>query len=189
MRNDLWKELGAYLRERAEALKRAGAELLMCVSNTLHKAAPVFTAGLSIPFVHIVDPTGAAIRDRGLTKVGLLGTRPVMATDFLARRYSERFDVEVAAPSPSQQDVIDRIIFEELCRGRFREESKRAYLEMIDDLENRGAQEVILGCTEIPMLVGRADRPDLPMFDTTSLHVAAAVDLALETSIPAQSLD
>lgn len=180
VRNDRWDELGAYLTERAKALEQAGAELLLCVSNTLHKAAPVFTADLSIPFVHIVDPTGAAILERGLTRVGLLGTKPVMASDFLVHRYAEKFRVEAIVPSTSQQEFVDRIIFDELCRGRFREESKLAYLEIMDGLRRRGAEGVILGCTEIPLLVSQADRPELPMFDTAGLHVAAAVELALD---------
>ena len=184
VRNDRWDDLGAYLAGRAQALERAGAELLLCVSNTLHKAAPVFTAGVSIPFLHIVDPTASAIRARGLTRVGLLGTKPVMAADFLARRYFEKFGVEIVVPSPAAQDVVDRIIFEELCRSRFSEESKLIYLELLNDLRSGGAEGVILGCTEIPLLVNQADRPDLPMFDTTGLHVAAAVDMALPSGPP-----
>ncbi len=179
VRNERWTELSAYLAERAKALEQAGAELVLCVSNMLHKTAPVFTGGLSIPFLYIVDPTGTAIRAAGLTRVGLLGTKPV-ATDFLIRRYAEKFGVEIVVPAPAEQDLVDRIIFDELCRGQFKAGSKAAYLDVIDRMYRQGAQGVILGCTEIPLLVEQADRPNLPMFDTTGLHVAAAVDFALD---------
>jgi len=155
VRNERWTELSAYLAERAKALEQAGAEVLLCVSNTLHKTAPVFTVGLSVPFLHIVDPTGTAIRAAGLTRVGLLGTKPVMATDFLIRRYAERFGIEVVVPAPAEQDLVDRIIFDELCRGQLTAVSKAAYLDVIDGLYREGAQGVILGCTEIPLLVGK----------------------------------
>ena len=102
-----------------------------------------------------------------------------MATDFLSRRYAENFGITTMAPTPDEQDLVDRIIFDELCRGRFTAESKAAYLEIIDRMQGRGAEGVILGCTEIPLLIAQDDRPELPMFDTTGLHVAAAVDSAL----------
>ena len=104
-----------------------------------------------------------------------------MATDFLIRRYAEKFGIEVVVPAPAEQDLVDRIIFDELCRGQFTAVSKAAYLDVINGMYREGAQGVILGCTEIPLLVGQADRPNLPMFDTTGLHVAAAVDFALDT--------
>ncbi len=179
VRDGRWQELGAYLAERARALEGAGAEILLCVSNTLHRTAPIFTAGLAIPFLHIVDPTARAIRAQGLSRVALLGTKPVMATDFLSRRYAENFGVNTMAPTPEEQDLVDHIIFDELCRGRFTAESKAAYLEIVDRMRGRGAEGVILGCTEIPLLIAQDDRPGMPMFDTTGLHVEAAVDFAL----------
>lgn len=179
VRNERWNDVAAYLAERAEALEKAGAELLLCASNTLHRVASTFTAGLSIPFLHIVDPTATAIRAAGLTRVALLGTKPVMSTDFLIEKYRDQFGVDVMAPSPDEQTVVDRIIFDELCRGQFTGHSKTAYLDIIDRLKGRGAQGIILGCTEIPLLIQQEDRPDLPMFDTTALHVEAAVNLAL----------
>ena len=174
-----WTAAGEYLAGRARALEAAGAELLLCVSNTLHRVAERFTQGLAIPFLHIVDPTAAAIRAAGLTRVALLGTKPVMATDFLKRRYQERFGVEVLVPAPAEQHEVDRVIFDELCRGRFLPASKARYLAICDALAAAGAEGVILGCTEIPLLLAQADRPGLPMFDTTALHVAAAVEQAL----------
>jgi len=174
-----WDAAARYLTDRARALEAAGAELLLCVSNTLHRVAPSFTAGLSIPFLHIVDPTATAIRAAGLTRVGLLGTKPVMATDYVKRRYLEQFGIAVLVPGPDDQDVVDRIIFNELCRGQFLAEAKEQYLAIADRLADAGAEGLILGCTEIPLLIGQSDRPRLPMFDTAELHVAAAVERAL----------
>ena len=174
-----WDGAARYLSERARALELAGADVLLCVSNTLHRVADAFTARLGIPFLHIVDPTAAAIRAAGFDRVGLLGTKPVMSTDYLKRRYAERFGIEIVVPAPADQDTVDRIIFDELCRGRFLPEAKARYLAIVDDLAARGAAGVILGCTEIPLLIAQPDRPDVPMFDTVELHVAAAVDLAL----------
>jgi aspartate racemase len=135
-----------------------------------------------VPLLHIADPTAAAIRAAGLTRDALLGTRPVMATDFLKRRYAERFGISILVPDDAGQERVDRIIFDELVRNRFTPESRAAFLAIIDELDARGAGGVILGCTEIPLLVRQADRPAVPMFDTVALHVAAAVDLALATA-------
>jgi aspartate racemase len=178
VRQGLWQEAGEYLADKARRLERAGAGLLMCVSNTLHRVADVFTAGLGIPFLHIADPTGEAMRAAGVSRVALLGTKPVMSTDFLKNRYRDKFGVEVLAPGEGEQDLVDRIIFDELCRGVFREESKAAYLRIVDRLHACGAEGVILGCTEIPLLISQEDRPALPMFNTTQLHAESAVRMA-----------
>ncbi|MEH3116387.1 MAG: amino acid racemase [Methylorubrum populi] len=175
----LWDELGAYLADRAVALERGGADLIICVSNTLHKTAPTFMAGVDIPLLHIVDPTARAIRRQGLKKVGLLGTKPVMSGTHVSSRYEALFGIETIAPDVAGQDVVDRVIFDELCAGVFTEASRTAYLDVISGLERRGAEGVILGCTEIPLLLKQEHRPDFPMFDTTELHVENAVDFAL----------
>jgi aspartate racemase len=180
VRHGDWEAAARYLTDRAEALERAGADLVLCVSNTLHRVADAFTARLQIPFLHIVDPTAATIRAAGLARVGLLGTKPVMATDYLKRRYAERFGVEVLVPSAAEQDEVDRIIFDELCRGRFLPQSKARYLEILDALAQRGVEGIVLGCTEIPLLISQPDRPGMPMFDTVELHVEAAVAAALD---------
>jgi aspartate racemase len=179
VRKGLWEEAGEYLAERALALEGAGAGLLICVSNTLHRVADAFTARLTIPFIHIADPTGEAIRAAGVRRVILLGTKPVMSTDFLKRRYAERFGLEVLVPPEEEQDLVDRIIFDELCRAVFTPESKAAYLGIVDRLRGSGAEGLILGCTEIPLLISQEDRPAIPMFNTTALHVEAAVRMAL----------
>lgn len=145
VRNGLWDEIGAYLAERALALERAGAELVLCVSNTLHRVADTITAGLSVPFLHIGDPTGEAMRDSGIRRVALLGTRQVMSGDHMKDRYRERFGVEAAVPGDEDQVELDRIIFDELCRGVFKAESKAKYLSVVDELVGRGAEGVVLG--------------------------------------------
>ena len=179
VREDAWDEAGRYLAERAQALERAGADLLLCVSHTLHRVADVFMARVHVPLLHIADPTAAAVRDAGFTRVGLLGTRPVMAGDYLKRRYAERYGVSLLVPDEAGQRTADRIIFDELVHGRFTPQARAAYLGIIDALVARGAEGVVLGCTEIPLLISQADRPAVPLFDTLALHVAAAVELAL----------
>ncbi len=181
--NGRWEDLAAYLSDRAVALEHAGAELLICASNTLHRLAAAFTSKISIPFLHIVDPTASAILNVGLRRVALLGTKTVMATDYLKSRYTEHFGIEIMVPHHEEQDVVDRIIFDELCRGQFTPKSRAAFLDIVDRLRADGANGVILGCTEIPLLISQADRPTLPMFDTTGLHVAAAMKLATETRL------
>jgi aspartate racemase len=172
--------MGEYLADRARALQRGGADLYLCVSNTLHRTADRFTRDIAIPFLHIADPTAAAIVKAGLRRVALLGTKPVMATDFMASRYRDNFGIEILVPPADAQDAVDRIIFDELCRGQFTPASKGIYLDVVDRLAEQGAEGVILGCTEIPLLINQSDRPGLPMFDTTGLHVDAAIELALQ---------
>jgi aspartate racemase len=182
VRNGLWNQAADYLADKAVKLERGGADLFLCVSNTLHRAADRFTAAVSIPFLHIVDPTAEAICKAGLRRVALLGTKPVMYLDFLKRRYLEKFGIEILVPPEEQMDHLDRIIFDELCRGIFTPDAKQVYLDAVDALRARGAQGVILGCTEIPLLLGQQDRPEFPMFNTLALHVEAAVDFALAST-------
>lgn len=181
VRTEDWDAAATYLTDRARALEAAGADLLICVSNTLHRVADRFTAGLQVPFLHIADPTARAIKAAGYRRVGLLGTRPVMATDFMKRRYLERFGITAIAPGEQDIETVDRIIFDELCRGRFLPESKARYLAIADSLAKEGCEAIILGCTEIPLLIQQSDRPDLPMLDTVALHVAATVEEALRS--------
>jgi aspartate racemase len=179
VRNGAWEEAGRYLAIKAQGLERAGADLLICVSNTLHRVSDTFTAGLSIPFLHIADPTGDAIQAVGLTRVGLLGTKPVMSAPYLRDYYTQHFNCEVLVPDEEGQSAVDRIIFDELVRRVLKPESKAVYLDVIDRLRSNGAEGVILGCTEIFLLVSQPDRPDFPMFNTTALHVERAVTMAL----------
>jgi aspartate racemase len=179
VRNDAWEEARAYVDEKIDRLERAGADVIVCVSNTMHRVVAPAMAGRATPFIHIADPTGAAMRDAGLRKVALLGTMPTMRSADLARRFLENFGVEVLPPDEGGKTIVDRIIFDELVRGEVREESKREYLRVVEALRAQGAEGVILGCTEIFMLIGQADLPGFPVFDTTALHVEAAVKFAV----------
>ena len=179
VRHDRWGEAKVYLTEKVDRLERAGAEVVVCVSNTMHRVVEPIMAERATPFIHIADPTGEAIRKVGLTRVALLGTMSVMQSAELAKRYAERFGVEVMVPSDRDKVVVDRIIFDELVRRDLRAESKAEYLRITDILRRAGAQGVILGCTEIFLLLGQADLPGFPVFDTAALHVDAAVAFAL----------
>lgn len=179
VRRNAWDAAQSYLSGKVDALERAGADVVLCVSNTLHRVVEPIMAGRATPFIHIADPTGAAMRAAGLSRVALLGTMPTMRSDDLRRRYEERFGVEILVPADPDKETVDRIIFDELVRRDLRPESKARYLEIIDRMAAEGAQGVILGCTEIFLLVDQADRPDFPMFNTTALHAAAAVEFAL----------
>jgi aspartate racemase len=180
VRTEAWDDAGIYLATKARGLERAGADILICVSNTMHSVSDTFTAGLAVQFLHIADPTGEAIRAAGLTRVGLLGTKPVMSASYLREYYTRHFNIEIIVPDEEGQTLVDRIIFDELVRRELRPESRMAYLGVIDKLRSQGAQGVILGCTEIFLLVSQTDQPDFPMFDTTALHVARAVSMALD---------
>ena len=179
VRHDRWGEAKTYLAEKVDRLERAGAEVVVCVSNTMHRVVEPIMAERATPFIHIADPTGEAIRKAGLNRVALLGTMPVMRSAELAKRYAERFGVEVMVPRDPDKAVVDRIIFDELVRRDLRAESKAEYLRITDILRRAGAQGVILGCTEIFLLIGQADLPSFPVIDTTALHVDAAVAFAL----------
>jgi aspartate racemase len=182
VRNKLWADAGEYLARKAQAAERAGADLLICVSNTMHCVADRFTANLNIPFIHIADPTGRAIQAAGLTRVGLIGTKPVMSASYLRGYYEKKFGLDIVVPSAEDQEKVDQIIFNELVRRELRADSKEFYLSVFDRLLNSGAQGVILGCTEIFLLVTQRDKPGFRMFDTTALHVGAVVEKALENS-------
>lgn len=179
VRNDRWDEAYAYLADKVNRLERAGADLVICVSNTMHRVVEPIMAKRGTPFIHIADPTGEAIRKAGIGRVGLIGTMPVMSSPELADRYRKRFGVEVLAPVQADKEVVDRIIFNELVRGELSEVSKREYIRIVNDLRRRGAEGVILGCTEIFLLIAQDDLPGFPVFDTTELHVQATVEAAL----------
>ncbi len=179
VRRDLWDDAQAYLAEKVARLERAGADVIGCVSNTMHRVLEPIMAGRPTPFIHIADPTGAAIQRAGIRRVGLLGTKPVMQSAELRNRFRDRFGVEIIAPAAADQEVVDRIIFDELVRRDLRADSKAEYLRIVAALRAEGAQGVILGCTEIFLLIGQSDLPDVPIFDTTALHVEALASFAL----------
>lgn len=172
-----WDEAGAELARCARVLEGAGAQALVLCTNTMHKVAPAIEAAVAIPLLHIADATARAIGAAGLSRVGLLGTRFTMEQDFYRERLAAH-GIETLVPPPAQRDEVHRVIYEELCRGRVEPTSREAYRRIMADLVANGAQGLILGCTEIGLLVG-ADDASVPLFDTTALHAQAAVDFAL----------
>ena len=173
-----WAAAGRLLGEAACALKAAGADFLVLCTNTMHKVAADIEAAAGLPLFHIADPTAAEIRRAGLSTVGLLGTRFTMEQAFYRDRLVERHGLRVLVPGDEDREVVHRIIYEELCLGVIEPASRAAYRRIIEDLVARGAQAVILGCTEISLLVG-PDDAEVPLFDTTALHARAAAEEAL----------
>lgn len=178
VRNELWDDAHAYLSEKIDRLEAAKVDLIACVSNTMHRVVAPIMAGRRTPFIHIADPTAAAIRNASLRTVGLLGTLPVMNSAELREWFGARYGIKVLTPSDADKDVVDRIIFSELVRRDLREDSKREYLRIVADMRAHGAQGLILACTEIFLLIGQRDLPGFPVFDTTELHVEAIVAAA-----------
>lgn len=177
-----WDGAGKRLLAAATALQDAGAEVLVLCTNTMHKVVDVLIDGLDIPVLHLADTTAAAVRAAGLDRVGLLGTAFTMEQDFYTGRLAEH-GLDVLVPEADERADVHRIIYEELVVGIVTEPSRQRYREVIDALVARGAQGVILGCTEIELLVGPADSP-VPVFPTTRLHAEAAVDHALSGFSP-----
>ncbi|WP_186030857.1 aspartate/glutamate racemase family protein [Burkholderia gladioli] len=172
-----WDALGARMADAARQLQSAGADVVVLTTNTMHRVADAIERVLTLPFLHIADPTGDALRTAGVERVALLGTRYTMELPFYAARLAERFGIEVLTPHAEDRDTVHRVIYEELCHGLIEPASRAAYAAIIGRLAARGAQAVILGCTEITLLIGERDSP-LPVFDTTALHAQAAVDFA-----------
>ena len=179
MRERNWSEIGAGLVRAARQVESAGADLLVLCTNTMHKLADPIQAAVNIPLLHIADSAGQAAVDLQARRVGLLGTRFTMEEDFYRGRLEEKFGVEVLTPPLEERRLVARVIFEELVVGRVLPESREAYRKIIAGLEERGAQAVILGCTEIGLLV-KAEDSSLALLDTTRLHAEAAVAVALE---------
>ena len=179
LREDRWDELALYLAEKIDRLEAAEVDLIVSVSNTLHAVVEPIMAERRTEFLHIADPTGAAVQAASLRRVGLLGTAPTMRSATLAERFRRKFGFETIAPDEADMAVVDRIIFDELVRRDLRAESKAEYLRVVAALRAKGAEGVILGCTEIFLLIGQQDLPGFPVFDTTALHVAAIADHVL----------
>jgi aspartate racemase len=179
VRNGLWDAARDYMAGKIDRLEGAGVDVILCASNTMHRVVAPLMAERKTPFIHIVDPTGAAVRAAGLRRVALLGTAATMRSAEMAQRYAERFGVELVVPAEPDRAIVDRVIFDELVRRDTRPESKAEYLRIVDALRNEGAEGVILGCTEIFLLIGQEDLPGFPVFDTMALHVEAAVAQAL----------
>jgi aspartate racemase len=173
-----WDEMGEMLAAAARRLEAGGAECALLCTNTMHKVAGAIEGAVSIPFLHIADPVGEAAKVAGWKKLGLLGTAFTMEQDFISGRLSERFRLEVITPPAEARAVVHRVIYEELCAGIIRADSLAAYRQIVADLAARGAEAVVLGCTEISLLI-RQEHTTVPLLDTTTLHAQAAVTFAL----------
>ncbi|MGP4078511.1 aspartate/glutamate racemase family protein [Pseudalkalibacillus sp. R45] len=163
----------------AVTLERAGADLILICTNTMHKMAGEVQSNLSVPLLHIVDTTASKIKEAGLDCVGLLGTKYTMDNNFYKDRFQLKHNIQVITPNEEDQEIVHDVIFNELCQGKMIPNSKERYLDVIERLREKGAQGVILGCTEIPLLVKQKDT-GMKLFDTTFIHAKTAVELAME---------
>ncbi len=175
---DKWDALTEMMVAAAQRIEAGGAEILLICTNTMHKMAPEIQTAIQIPLLHIADVAGEAIQAQGLQTVALLGTKFTMEGDFYRRRLHEKFGLTVLIPEAADREIVHNTIYGELVKGVINSESRQAFLKIIAKLQDQGAQGVILGCTEIPLLIQQADLA-IPVFDTTRLHTEAAVDWAL----------
>lgn len=172
-----WGAIGDNLTDAARMLVKGGADLIVIGTNTMHMVAPQVATGVDVPLLHIADATASVLKEKSMTKVGLLGTIFTMEKPFYLDRLTEN-DIEAIVPPRKDRELVDRIIFEELCKGEFRDESRKEYVRIIEALADQGAQGVILGCTEIGLLVRSGDT-DVPLMDTCHIHGEGAVAMAL----------
>ncbi|MFZ4815268.1 MAG: aspartate/glutamate racemase family protein [Phototrophicaceae bacterium] len=173
-----WDAAAQRMVDAAQRLKRGGAACIVIATNTMHKLAPQVAEAVDIPLLHIADATAIAVQAAGIQRVALLGTRYTMEQDFYKGRLIDRYGLDVLIPNEADREIIHRAIYDELCLGVIHEDSRAAYIRIITDLAAQGAQAVILGCTEITLLIQPEHSP-IPTFDTTRLHALAAVDFAL----------
>ncbi|WP_158124686.1 aspartate/glutamate racemase family protein [Vibrio fluvialis] len=173
-----WDETAQLLAQAAKSVEAGGADFLLICTNTMHKVAPEIEAQISIPILHIADATAKQLQQDGIERVVLLGTRFTMEQEFYKGRLQQQFGIDVLIPDAEQRQQVHRVIYEELCLGTIRPESRAQYVEIVEDLHRRGAQAVILGCTEIALLIQQHDT-DVPLYDTTKIHAEQAVQLAL----------
>jgi aspartate racemase len=178
MESGEWDRVAEHLIEAARQVEAGGADMVLIATNTMHKLYAEVSAVVSIPLLHIADATGHQIQKLGVQKVGLLGTIYTMEQDFISKRLAEKFGIEVIIPDRANRELVDRIIFEELVVGKILSESKEEYVRIIHELAGAGAKGVVLGCTEIPLLIKPQD-VFVPVFDTTYLHAEMAVEIAL----------
>ncbi len=174
-----WEELTKLMITFAQKLEVAGADFIVVCTNTMHKMAQEVENNINIPFLHIADATAERIIEKGLRKLGLLGTNFTMEEDFYKKRLKEKYDIDVIIPSDNDRKIIDNVIYDELCLGTINQSSKEKFKEIIKGLVSNGADGVILGCTEIPLLISQED-VKTPLFDTTTIHAKSAVDFALK---------
>lgn len=178
-RQGRWNDAARFLAVAAQRLEAAGADFILLGTNTMHKVAAEIEQSIHVPFLHIADPAGAAIQARGLQSIGLLATRFTMEEDFYKARLADRFQLQVLTPASAEREIVHRVIYQELCLGKVLPGSKAQYLEIIQRMIDRGAEGIVLGCTEIGLLLQQAD-VSVPLFDTMHIHAAAAVDYAMK---------
>jgi aspartate racemase len=174
-----WEELTKLMINSAQQLERAGADCIVICTNTMHKMAEEIQDNIHIPLLHIADATAEKIKEQGVGKPGLLGTKFTMEEDFYKQRLEEKYSINVIIPSYTDREIIDSVIYNELCLGIIKQSSKEKFKEIINTLVSNGADGMILGCTEIPLLISQKD-VEVPLFDTTTIHSKAAVTFALK---------
>jgi aspartate racemase len=177
-RGDRWEDAALELVTSSQQIQAAGADFMLIATNTMHKVFPEIQEAIDIPVLHIADATALKIQHAGLSKIGLLGTIYTMQQDFYKGRLQAQFDLEILVPDQSDQQQVNRIIFDELVVGRIEDKSRKIFRKIIQRLIDSGAQGIILGCTEIPLIVSPEDF-DVPIFDTTYIHAEMAVEIAL----------
>ena len=177
---DKWDELADKLGTAAENLECCGAEYIVICTNLMHKVAPQIQARISVPLIHMVDSVAKEVKRLKMNKVGLLGTIFTMEEDFYSKKLLEDYNIETIIPDKDDRQEVSRVIYQELCCGVIKEESKQKYLEVIGKMKEQGAQGVILGCTEIPLMITQAD---IPVFNTTQIHAMSVVEKILEDSL------
>ncbi|GGK75501.1 aspartate/glutamate racemase family protein [Amphritea balenae] len=174
-----WQKTAEILMDAARSVEAGGADFLMICTNTMHKVASEIEACISIPLLHIADATAKQLLADGVKTVGLLGTAFTMEQDFYKGRLSDKYGINVIVPDSEQREVVHKVIYSELCQGTINHCSRQQYLDIIEQLQQQGAEAIILGCTEIALLV-QQEHTAVPLYDTTEIHAAAAVALALQ---------
>ncbi len=175
-----WDDTAIILAQAAKSVEAGGADFILICTNTMHKVADQIQQAVNVPLVHIADATAEQLVVDGIKKVGLLGTRFTMEQDFYKQRLIDKFCVDVVVPSSDDQTIVHDVIYNELCKGEVRDDSRQHYLTIIEKLVEQGAEAVILGCTEIAMLV-ESQHTDVKLYDTTEIHAKAAVEKALDS--------
>ena len=176
---DKWDELDEIMADAAKRLERAGADVVVLWTNTMHLCEDAIRKSISIPFLHIAEATGQAIVEHGISKVALLGTKFTMEKDFYKKTLLEKFAIETIIPNQQEREIIHSVIYNELVQGVIKEESRASFVKIIHELHRKGAEGVILGCTEIPLLISDKD-VEIPVFDTTTIHAEKAVEWAID---------
>jgi aspartate racemase len=174
-----WDQMTQEMINAAQTLEQGGADLLLICTNTMHRMAEEVQAAMNIPLLHIADAAAQAIKAQNIHTIGLLGTRFTMEGNFYRLRLQEKHGLKVLIPSETDRETVHRVIYDELVKGQLRDSSRETFIKIIESLKAQGAQGVILGCTEIPLLV-KSSNVDIPLFDTMTIHAQAAVDITLD---------